>query len=76
MCSLRPVSFDGKTIYDHAGAARSPDFPAGPDTYRLVCYERDDAHRSFHHSVIVEMNDENSSRRTASSLLELELSKK
>jgi hypothetical protein len=27
--------------------ARRGEFPAAPDVYRDVCYERDDAHQSF-----------------------------
>lgn len=34
-------------IYDHAGKQRKSSFPAGPDLYRSLCYERDDKNRSF-----------------------------
>jgi hypothetical protein len=36
-----------KTIYDHAGVGRGGLFPGGPDTYREICYTRDDGSRSF-----------------------------
>jgi hypothetical protein len=32
-----------KTMYDHAGTSRNDFFPGGPDTYRSICYQRDEA---------------------------------
>jgi hypothetical protein len=32
-----------KAIYDHAGTSRNDLFPGGPDTYRSICYQRDEA---------------------------------
>jgi hypothetical protein len=36
-----------KAIYTDSWESRLGKFPAAPDVYRDVCYERDDAHQSF-----------------------------
>jgi hypothetical protein len=36
-----------KAIYTDSWESRLGEFPAAPDVYRDVCYERDDAHQSF-----------------------------
>ena len=36
-----------EAIYNDAGQARKGEFPAGPDTYRSLCYKRRDEQRSF-----------------------------
>jgi len=36
-----------EAIYDDAGEARKGEFPAGPDTYRSICYKRLDGQHSF-----------------------------
>lgn len=41
-----------KAIYDDAGASRSSCVPGGPDTYRSLCYERDDTNQTFRRTSI------------------------
>jgi hypothetical protein len=43
----RFVYVRAKAIYDYAGSARKDLFPGGPDTYRSLCFERDDQHQSY-----------------------------
>lgn len=36
-----------QAIYDHAGAARKGHLPGSPDSYRSLCYERNDPEQTF-----------------------------
>jgi hypothetical protein len=45
-------------MYDHASECRKGNFPAGPDVYRSLRYNRNDDGETFSVSIVDEKNDD------------------